>query len=60
MLANGTESVRLILSGLHPELNYLPLHTTRAVQALERLVHYATWGLFLRIVAGGGREAVCC
>lgn len=52
MLTTGTEGVRLTLSGLRSELNYLPLQTTRAVQALERLVHYATWGLFLRIVAG--------
>jgi len=52
MLATGTEGVRLTLSGLRSELNHLPLHTNRAVQALDRLVHYATWGLFLRIVAG--------
>ncbi|MFT9291432.1 hypothetical protein [Gluconobacter oxydans] len=52
MLATGTEAVQLTLSGLCSELNHLPLHTNRAVQALERLVHYATWGLFLRIVAG--------
>ncbi|MBS0995874.1 hypothetical protein [Gluconobacter cerinus] len=52
MLASGTESVRLTLSGLRSELNHLPLQTSRAVQALERLVHYATWGLFLRVVAG--------
>ena len=52
MLASGTEGVRLTLSGLRSELHHLPLQTTRAVQALERLVHYATWGLFLRIVAG--------
>ncbi|MBS1038920.1 MULTISPECIES: hypothetical protein [Gluconobacter] len=52
-------AVQLTLSGLRSELNHLPLQTTRAVQALERLVHYVTWGLFLRIVAellglGGG------
>ena len=41
MLASGTESVRLTLSGLRSELNHLPLQTTRAVQALERLLHYA-------------------
>ena len=52
MLASGTEAVQLTLSGLRSELNHLPLQTTRAVQALERLIHYATWGLFLRIVAG--------
>ncbi|MBS1064282.1 hypothetical protein JK185_14950 [Gluconobacter wancherniae] len=52
MLATGTEAVQLTLSGLRSELNHLPLQTTRAVQALERLVHYATWELFLRIVAG--------
>ncbi|MBM3099328.1 hypothetical protein JRX38_15225 [Gluconobacter cerinus] len=52
MLANGTEDVRLTLSGLRSELNHLPLQTTRAVQALEHLVHYTTWELFLRIVAG--------
>lgn len=52
MLATGTEAVQLTLSGLRSELNHLPLHTNRAVRALERLVHYATWGLFMRIVAG--------
>ena len=52
MLTSGTEAVQMTLSGLRSELHHLPLQTTRAVQELKRLVHYATWGLFLRIVAG--------
>ncbi|GBR54946.1 hypothetical protein [Gluconobacter sphaericus] len=52
MLTSGTEAVQMTLSGLRSELHHLPLQTSRAVQELKRLVHYATWGLFLRIVAG--------